>query len=56
MEGITEIMKRKKVDKVKRNKEMLMIQLMFSATSRGLSIEEVAKEFEETKKKLGLAS
>lgn len=49
-------MRRKKINKEKRNKEMLMIQMMFSATVRGLSIEEAAKEFEETKKKLGLAS
>lgn len=49
-------MRRKKIDKVKRNKDMLLIQLMLKATTRGISMDEALKEYEENKKKIGLAS
>lgn len=54
MERIEETMKRKKIDKVKRNKEMLMMQLALIASSRGIPAKELEDKVREIKKKIGV--
>lgn len=47
-------MRRKKIDKVKRNKEMLMMQLALIASSRGIPARELEDKVREIKKKIGV--